>query len=166
MIDVGCRAGRGVHVHDQPVLPGRREDGVQARGAGLVVRRATEQEAQLERTHAGLAGQRERLGGAVGVGLARRDPQPGPDPVVGVRGLDHELVEGEGDVRVGHPVVGQHQRALGALDVEVGEQLGDGRAGAEVGAHRGAAVERVGGQHAEMAVGVAMGRHDIPAGTP
>ena len=43
------------------------------------------------------------------------DPQPAADPVVGLRGLEGQVVEAEGDVGVGDAVVRQHQRALGAL---------------------------------------------------
>ena len=89
-----------------------------------------------------LAGVRERRGVELGVLRPWRDPQPAADPVVGGGGLQHELVERERDGGVGHPVVREHQRPLGALGVQIGEELGDGAASRAVRVDRRAAVER------------------------
>ncbi len=56
------RAGRGVHVHDEAVLPRRGEDPVELLLAARVVGAAAEQEAGLQRDHAVLARQGQRLG--------------------------------------------------------------------------------------------------------
>ncbi|TCN38887.1 hypothetical protein EV644_108282 [Kribbella orskensis] len=75
---------------------------------------------------------------------------PGPDPVVAGRCLDHEVVEGEGDRDVGHAVVRDHQRSVGALGIEVGQQLVDGGAGGEVGIDGRTAVEGIGREDTEV----------------
>src|SRR5204863_3018812 len=107
------------------VAGGGGEDPVQLWAAGGVGGSAAEQEAELERPHSGLAGEPECLFGALGVLGAGRDPQSGPDPVVRLGGLDHQLVEGEGDRGIGDAVVGDDQGAFGALRVQVGDQLLD-----------------------------------------
>jgi hypothetical protein len=106
LVDVGGGARRGVHVDGQVVLPGAAKIGLQAR----VVDAAAEQEAQLQRPHPALPRQPERLHRARPVALLGRDPEPAPDPVVALGGLDHQVVEAERHVRVGHAVVGQDQR--------------------------------------------------------
>jgi hypothetical protein len=154
LVDVGGGAGGGVDVHDQAQALGLVEDPVEERAAGRVGGAAAEQEAELQRPHAVLAGQREGTGGAVLVLGARGDPQPGPDPVVALRGLDGQFVEREGDAGVRHAVVGDHQGPFGALRVEIGDELLDGGASCGVGVDGRAAVEGVGGQYSDVAVGV------------
>jgi len=91
--------------------------------------------------------------GVVGLG---RDPQRARDPLVGRARVEHQLVQREGDVGVGHAVVGHNQGALGALLVERAHQVGDrGRRAARRHDLLREVVEAGRGQLAEVAVAVA-----------
>jgi hypothetical protein len=118
VLDVGGAPGRRVDVHDERALLRDLEDAFELRVTGRVLDRAPEQEAELQRGDAGLA----RLGqgglGSFGVRGPGRHPEAADDPVVPRGGLQHQLVQAERDLRVGHPVVGQDQRPIGALGVQ------------------------------------------------
>ena len=164
LVDVGGRAGRGVHVHDEAVLAGgRRRSRPAAGGRPRRSARPPSRKLSLSARDAVLAGQGERL-----VGAARR-PAAAARPTAR-RGRGRRAaaasttssLQRERDVRVRHAVVRQDQRPLGALGVEVGEQLVDGRPGGDVGLHRRPAVERVRRQHAEVPVRVVHPRRAPP----
>ena len=77
--------------------------------------------------HAPFAGQGERLLGAGAVLGPWAGPERRADAVVGGGRLEHEVVVGEGDVRVRHAVVREHEAALRALLVQRADQGGDVR---------------------------------------
>ncbi len=158
-VDVGGCSGRGVDVDDEVVLLGHGEDAIELRRAVGVVGRAAEEEGGLERAHPALPGQGERPLGALGVVGLRRDPQRARDPLVGRGGLEHEVVQRERDLGVGHAVVRHDERALGALLVEVAQQVshrGRGAAGRDDLIRQ--VVEARGWELAEVAVAVAYRR--------
>lgn len=131
-------------VDHEAVLASCREQLIELRLARRVGGMAAEQKARLQHGYAFFGGQFERLGVPVGVRRFRRDPRAAADPVaVAVRGLEGEVVEAEGDIRVRNAVVRENQGLLDAVGVEISDQFGDRVLGGHVRADRRAAVSSV-----------------------
>ena len=73
---------------------------------------AAEQERRLQRHHARLAGELQRLARHLRVARQERDPDRGQDAVVGRRRVHDDVVEVEGDLVHRDAVVGHRERAL------------------------------------------------------